>query len=1317
MGYPQWKTAAGDLGKIAELEYWNLLLEANDPESVLNINKSAEQLGRDIAVNSKWTVKNGLINFVGTGLPYHGYGVASPIDEPMVQNYDLTWTCRAGTRQQGTSTAVTEDMIGMWMNGVAIYSARAPKNQPEGFPAAPLGFAYNSSFTSNLIFGYDFEKDDAGGHADTKGKYHYSDYLFESAWELGQGAGPGSATDSGLAEVAVIPYLYGGLYHPDGHSKILGFAFDGYPIYGPRAYVDPGKIYSGTLRMKSGYALRDTSWRTGTLAADLVQWPLGIFIEDYEFVGGGDLDAHNGRYCVTPDYPDGTYAYFCTLDVVGHPAFPYVIGTSFYDTPTRFALPGQAGVPKPVSGNGFAPANVVAGTNVTFSLIAGRLPPGIQLDPLGSLAGQPATELTNIRGVPTAVNRDKDYTFTIRASSNSNPSNVSDRTFKVTITGNNRPDLLTGSTGIPPVDLGSYLDGTSISIQLEAVDLDNPILEWTISDGKLPTGLKLNSTTGLISGVSIPYVSMTEGATTGYDKSRWEEYSWDFTTRSINRNYSFTVRVSDGKQEDVRKFYIQIYAHDDIRADNTVITSDREIFTTDMDEKRPPVLLTEDLGVFSTYKADNYFSYKFDVVGLQNQNGYSVDLDGDAVKFSMIAGEGVGFDTAGSYFDMALFDKGAFALPDGLEMQEDTGWLIGYLPAQITPSVDYQFGVQVYKRDYPTYLSEIRLFNLTILGNLNLDINWITDNDITPIQAGEISKISIEAISKSGQSLTYSLKNGSRLPQGLKLLNDGTLSGRCSFQSFSLDKGTTTFDVALAAKGFTTGITVFDKTYTFTVIATNSAGTASTEKTFYLPVNIVTPDPYENVYMKCLPSSESRSKISSIINDKSIFSNDSIYRANDPFFGRQQNIVLLSSYGLTASTAADYIAAMESRHYNKKFYFGNYGLSISRDNDDNIEYEVIWVELIEETRAYVDRAKQGVPTGTVDIRKKIVNWQNPSYDPEDPAGYTLKINDEQLMRRDLVNALGRTNPTALPTWMSSIQRDGTVSGYVTCAPLVYVKPGEGDKILFRLNRAAKKGNIPDITDVEFIADRYILDDNLSQYFDTTLNKFEDHYYTSFDIAAKLPSELTPVAVVDFATELPFNYINGRSIAQLSAAGGLDGVITSFIDKTLIFAQQELFVGYPEVNPTNDGWEKFVQYYDSVEGYDEAEFSQSEIIPGYVEHGATPSIKNKRAGIWKITLDDNGLIELSFQQELDLQNVIDIRYGGKYGGNKILYSVANIVPPYTVPNWQIIEPATIQEPNPTTFDENSTRFLNAIDVYQAPEEGDRYLKFPKTGIFS
>ena len=118
--------------------------------------------------------------------------------------------------------------------------------------------------------------------------------------------------------------------NPTKHSPIIGWAYDGHPIYGPYGYKDSEnknpfneyKLLSCSYRKKSG--------RISLL--DGLTDPMGTYIEDFEYVEGlGDLDEYNGRFCVTPEFPNGTYAYFCSIDgVTGKPKFPYFVGPEFY---------------------------------------------------------------------------------------------------------------------------------------------------------------------------------------------------------------------------------------------------------------------------------------------------------------------------------------------------------------------------------------------------------------------------------------------------------------------------------------------------------------------------------------------------------------------------------------------------------------------------------------------------------------------------------------------------------------------------------------------------------------------------------------------------------------------------------------------------------------------------------------------------------------------------------------------------------------------------------------------------------------------------
>lgn len=123
------------------------------------------------------------------------------------------------------------------------------------------------------------------------------------------------------------------------HSPIIAFAFDGYPIYGPFGYDDPLNTSSSITRMVSGYIERNITQRTtyadGSTAPSpgpnvSSTYPIGYYIEDHDYTGVGHLDEYNGRFCKTPEYPNGTYAYFVATDNNGDPAFPYLIGLQYY---------------------------------------------------------------------------------------------------------------------------------------------------------------------------------------------------------------------------------------------------------------------------------------------------------------------------------------------------------------------------------------------------------------------------------------------------------------------------------------------------------------------------------------------------------------------------------------------------------------------------------------------------------------------------------------------------------------------------------------------------------------------------------------------------------------------------------------------------------------------------------------------------------------------------------------------------------------------------------------------------------------------------
>jgi hypothetical protein len=153
-----------------------------------------------------------------------------------------------------------------------------------------------------------------------------------------------SAFKLDLEVVSNICNLYDadGLYviNENQHSPLIGFAYDGFPIYGSYGFKNSDGT-GGVERIKSSYQLRDITIRTehanGTNVDDGPDvdetYFLGFFREDYEFVDYSEpdyLDSHNGRFCITPEYPDGIYAYFATVDENWNSAYPYVVGPTFY---------------------------------------------------------------------------------------------------------------------------------------------------------------------------------------------------------------------------------------------------------------------------------------------------------------------------------------------------------------------------------------------------------------------------------------------------------------------------------------------------------------------------------------------------------------------------------------------------------------------------------------------------------------------------------------------------------------------------------------------------------------------------------------------------------------------------------------------------------------------------------------------------------------------------------------------------------------------------------------------------------------------------
>ena len=263
--------------------------------------------------------------------------------------------------------------IGFLVDGVSIY------NTADGF-----SYSYARSMDASPIAGigpgdgiwnrdaWPNEKisfDNALNHPQPSGQYHAHVTAIGVRYLLGDNIQYDESTKNYSENTSTTVFQ---------HSPIIGWINDGLPLYGPYGYSDPMDTTSSVRRMISGYVLRNGAYGTDNLAlsgrASLPKWAqlaqnkttlapnqcgpavsttyeLGHFSEDYDYLGDHgytqgsnstangytilfDLNQYNARWCKTPEFPNGTWAYFTTITSSGSPWYPYNVGRWYYGSPT-----------------------------------------------------------------------------------------------------------------------------------------------------------------------------------------------------------------------------------------------------------------------------------------------------------------------------------------------------------------------------------------------------------------------------------------------------------------------------------------------------------------------------------------------------------------------------------------------------------------------------------------------------------------------------------------------------------------------------------------------------------------------------------------------------------------------------------------------------------------------------------------------------------------------------------------------------------------------------------------------------------------------
>lgn len=277
--------------------------------------------------------------------------------------------------------------------------------------------------------------------------------------------------------------------------------------------------------------------------------------------------------------------------------------------------------------------------HVTFTIIAGSLPRGLRLDEVVDYDSSQST--AHIKGSPVEVTIYTESKFVVRADDGED---IEDRTFKIAVDGSDIPQWVTkeGFLNVGPNNAFYVLDNSYVDFQLEAYDTDQvagDVLEYYITpmNGELPPGLTL-SKTGRIYGYTDPifavdYLENFSGAydaaafdvtpldimqakSNGFDSYLFDLFDYDYsdmsrTPRRLSRFYTFIVTVSDGKTESKRLFRIYVVTEEFLKADNTIVQVDTNLFQADASSYRVPLWITEsNLG---RHRANNYITIFLDV--------------------------------------------------------------------------------------------------------------------------------------------------------------------------------------------------------------------------------------------------------------------------------------------------------------------------------------------------------------------------------------------------------------------------------------------------------------------------------------------------------------------------------------------------------------------------------------------------------------------------------------------------------------------------------------------------------------------------------
>jgi len=662
---------------------------------------------------------------------------------------------------------------------------------------------------------------------------------------------------------------------------------------------------------------------------------------------------------------------------------------------------------------------IAIGANVSYSVISGELPLGLKLSTNGAIAGIPENVLDT-----------KDSVFVVRATDGTN---IIDRTFNIDVFGPNSPNWVTTSSYL---GVGYNGDNFAINHQWVSYQLDsNAVLApstatitYSKTAGDLPPGLRL-SKSGLISGVVKDKLTFDGlgSPTGGYGDEKYDGYSYDHAV-------TFAGTLTIVQITSVPKIY-----QFDVTASDGVLesTSSFKILVLSPDMLRADSsYLSFDASIISIDNIPTSVSNIQPLVFLNNDhlgkvranNNQSLDISA--------------FDADPDLGPVTYSITGTNILPQGLALDPSVGRIYGYIPYQPAYTRSYTFEIAATKAQYynTTTVTTINTFTLQIAGNVYSYIEWVTDSNLGSIDTGITSELVVKAKQVSSDyNIKYQLIDGS-LPSGLTLLQDGSIAGKIDYGS--------------------TG------TSSFTVLASDVYGLSAISRTFNLTSVEFTSTQYTRIYARPFMNQNKRTAFSNFINDESIFESKYLYRYYDINFGVQYDIKLILEFGIQKINLSDYIPALYQNFYRQRICFGDLKIAIANDSNGRPLYEIVYLDAIDSGS-----------NGSLDII--------PTFTQNNKLYYPTSINNMRQRLESLVidnMAYIDVNEYNMPRFMRTPQIGNYAPpGYMKVIPICYALPGEGIRILRKIQKSKF-----DFKLLDFEIDRIIVQNSLDNSTDKYL---------------------------------------------------------------------------------------------------------------------------------------------------------------------------------------------------------------------------------------